>query len=86
MLAPLSTTEQLRENPQLRERNAWVEIEHPELGTTVTYPGPWTRFAKTPLVTSRRAPLIGEHNSEIYGDEMGLSKDQMAALRGSGVI
>lgn len=86
MLAPLSTTEQLLANPQLKEREAWVEVEHPELGTSITYPGPWTRFSKTPLVFNRRAPLIGEHNEEIFAQEMGLSKTELTTLKGCGVI
>lgn len=86
MLAPLSTTKQLLENPQLKERDAWVDVEHPELGTTITYPGPWSKFTKTPLVTNRRAPLIGEHNAEIYEGELGMSKKQIEVLRGSCVI
>ena len=86
MAAPLSTTEQLLKNSQLLTREAFVEVEHPELGTTITYPGSWTRFSKSPLVFCRRAPLIGEHNAEIYGEEMGMSQEQTAALRSSGVI
>ena len=86
MLAPLSTTEQLLKNPQLNAREAFVDVQHPELGTAITYPGPWTRFSKSPLVFNRRAPLIGEHNDEIYGEEMGMSKEQVTALKGSGVI
>ena len=86
MLAPLSTTEQLLKNPQLVEREAFVDVEHPELGTTITYPGPWTRFSKSPLVFNRRAPLIGEHNTEIYSEEMGMSEEQLNALKGSSII
>ncbi|MBN1380185.1 MAG: CoA transferase [Deltaproteobacteria bacterium] len=86
MLAPQSTTEQLLLNPQLNARKFWVEVEHPELGTTITYPGPWTRFSETPLVFNRRAPLIGEHNAEIYGSEMGMSEEQLMTLKSNGVI
>ena len=86
MLAPLSTTEQLLKNPQLNAREAFVEVEHPELGTSITYPGPWTRFSKSPLVFNRRAPLIGEHNGEIYGKELKMSEERMAALKSALVI
>lgn len=86
MLAPLSTTEQLLENPQLKARDAWVDVEHPELGTTIKYPGAWSRFSKTPLLINQRAPLIGEHNKEIYAEEMGMSKEKIMTLKGCGVI
>ena len=34
----------------------------------------------------RRAPLIGEHNLEIYEKELGLSRQQLTVLKESGVI
>jgi len=86
ILAPLSTTEQLWENVQLGERGAWVEVEHPELGTSISYPGVWAKVTEAPLTLRHRAPLIGEHNREIYGDELGISEEKLALLMGSGVI
>ncbi len=41
---------------------------------------------KTPWRIKRRAPLIGEHNNEIYKKELGLTSKEMAALKGQGVI
>lgn len=86
ILAPLSTTEQLWGNAQLRDRGAWVEVEHPELGTSITYPGVWANLTETPLTLRHRAPLIGEHNQEIYEDELGISREQLALLKSAGVI
>jgi crotonobetainyl-CoA:carnitine CoA-transferase CaiB-like acyl-CoA transferase len=86
ILAPLSTTGQIQENDQLRDRGAWVEVPHPELGTSIRYPGDWARMNETPLSLRRRAPLIGEHNQEIYDQELGISKEQIALLKGSRVI
>ena len=86
ILAPLSTTEQLWGNAQLRDRGAWVEVEHPELGTSITYPGVWANLTETPLTLRHRAPLIGEHNKEIYEDGLGISREQLALLKSAGVI
>jgi crotonobetainyl-CoA:carnitine CoA-transferase CaiB-like acyl-CoA transferase len=36
-----------------------------------------------PLVPS---PKLGQHNAEIYGDWLGLSQDEIAALKSDAVI
>jgi benzylsuccinate CoA-transferase BbsE subunit len=86
ILAPLSTTAQIRQNEQLQERDAWTEVAHPELETSIPFPGEWARLAGTPLSLRRRAPLIGEHNHEIYEEELGISNEQIALLKGAGII
>ena len=57
-----------------------------KLGDTITYPGPPVRSSEHYWFIRRRAPLIGEHNEEIYGRELGLSSEQLAAMQDSGVI
>lgn len=83
---PLASTAEIADNPQLRARDYWVELEHPELGTTITYPGSFTKSTEAPPVVSRRAPLIGEHNEEIYLDEMGIPKEELIKLKNNGII
>ena len=85
-LAPFSTAKDLWQNPQLAERGFWMEVEHPELGTAVTYPGPFLRSSEASPTVQRRAPLIGEHNIDIYCGELGLSAQALTTLRGVGVI
>ncbi|MBS0638347.1 MAG: CoA transferase, partial [Proteobacteria bacterium] len=78
--------EALLDDPHLHDRNFWKQVEHPELGRTVTYPGEPAIYNGTPWRISRRAPLIGEHNVEIYGQELGLSHAELAMLAENGVI
>lgn len=85
MLYPVSTTADMLENPQLIARDFWKKIEHPELKTTITYPGPYVIASETPIEILRRAPLIGEHNQEIYG-ELGISKEKLVILKQAEVI
>lgn len=85
-LCPVSNPKDLLESSQLEARNFWVEVDHPELGTTITYPGAFAQASGTPLTIRHRAPLIGEHNEEIYIDELGLSRQQLVTLKQSGVI
>jgi benzylsuccinate CoA-transferase BbsE subunit len=86
LLAPVSSARDICENKQLQSREYWVGLEHPELGETLTYCGPFLRISETPLKYRRRAPLIGEHNEEIYLGELGLSTEYLRSLEQDGVI
>ena len=86
IIYPVSTTKDLAENAQLKARDFYVEVEHPELGETITYLGSPYKMTEAPWRISRRAPLIGEHNQEIYEEELGLSKDETRLLKEAGII
>jgi crotonobetainyl-CoA:carnitine CoA-transferase CaiB-like acyl-CoA transferase len=86
ILAPLSTVKDLLESEQLNARNYWIEVKHPELDKTITYPGASVKTNAAPWQFYCRAPLIGEHNEEIYIQELGFSRDQLVALKGNGAI
>ena len=78
--------EALADDPQLNDRGFFSAIEHPELGRTVQYPGGPIHFTVTPWRIARRPPLLGEHNTEVYGNELGLGADRLSALKQAGVI
>ena len=59
--------EEAYEDPHFRARGFQVEVEHPELGRTVRYPGAPYVLPASPWRISRRAPRLGEHNEEILG-------------------
>ena len=86
MLFPLNDTKDIAESPQLSDRGYWVALEHPELSDTVTYPGPFVKLSRTPCDIRRRAPLVGEHNEEIYVNEFGLSKDKLLDMKQLGIV
>jgi len=87
LILPVSDAKDTVESPQLAAREFWVEVEHPELGEAITYPGwPIKMSGLPPYQPQRRAPLIGEHNKEIYEGELSLSKEQLAILKAHGVI
>jgi crotonobetainyl-CoA:carnitine CoA-transferase CaiB-like acyl-CoA transferase len=77
--------EEVLDDPHFRVRGFPVEVDHPELGRAVTYPGAPYRFMRTPWRITRRAPRLGEHNAEIYA-ELGLGADALDALRAQGVL
>ncbi|MGE5269054.1 MAG: CoA transferase, partial [Thiohalocapsa sp.] len=78
--------EQCLDDPHLRDRGFWKEVEHPELGRSFTYPGEAAIYGGSPWGISRRAPLIGEHNLEIFCDELGLLRSELMLLAENGVI
>ena len=82
--APINTTEDLLNEPQLQERGFWVEIDHPVVGR-LTYPGRPALSAELPWVIRRPAPLLGEHNEEVY-TSLGYTKEDLVKLREGGII
>ena len=73
----------LLESAQYRERGFFAAIDHPVAGR-LRYPGLPLRIGGTP--PPRRAPLLGEHNAEVYGGLLGCTARDLARMRGAGVI
>jgi crotonobetainyl-CoA:carnitine CoA-transferase CaiB-like acyl-CoA transferase len=73
------------EDPHAAARGFFVDVEHPELGRPVRYPGAPYRFTGSPWQLRRRAPLVGEDNAEVY-ENLRLSREDLTALREGGVI
>jgi crotonobetainyl-CoA:carnitine CoA-transferase CaiB-like acyl-CoA transferase len=86
MLAPCATVEDISRNRQLEARGFWQKVDHPELGVSINYPGAPVRVDEAPWSIQSRAPLIGEHNVEVYQGELGLSDDEIARLKTHQVI
>src|SRR5262249_39119086 len=60
-----------------RSRGFFLEVEHPELGQTFTYPGAGAVFTASPQRIYRRAPLLGEDNAAVFG-ALGVSEAEQA--------
>jgi len=84
-VSPVKTIEQLVEDPHLKHRDMLVSIDHPAVGE-VTYPGNPLKFSDTPVTTFNRAPLLGEHSEAVLADVLGLSSEEIAALRNEEII
>jgi crotonobetainyl-CoA:carnitine CoA-transferase CaiB-like acyl-CoA transferase len=80
------TMEEIMGDPHLEDRECFVSVEHPELGQEFTYPGGAAIYNASPWRITSRAPLIGEHNEEILGGELGISKTGLEALQKTGAI
>lgn len=82
---PIYTAADLVADDHFRDRGMWVDVDHPEAGT-VTMPGRTMIMSETPWQLRRPAPTLGQHNAEVYGDELGFSSQKLAQLRTSGTI
>ncbi len=85
-VSAVNDTRDIVESEQLRQQEWFVDLPHPELGTTVKFPGPPYRFTASPARQSHSAPRLGEHNLEVYRDELGLTQAEFAALEAGGAI
>ncbi|MFN8559447.1 MAG: CoA transferase [Dehalococcoidia bacterium] len=74
----------LFDSPQLRARGFFAPIDHPVAGRQ-TYTGAPMKLSATPWAMDRPAPLLGQHNAEVYG-ALGRTPAHLAALRGMGAI
>ena len=83
--APVNSPEDLLKYPHLKERQYFTEIDHPETGK-VDYPGAPFKMTETPCQAMHPAPLLGQHNEEIYCKLLGYSREELVKLRESGVI
>jgi benzylsuccinate CoA-transferase BbsE subunit len=85
-LIPVNTIEDIYNSEQWKARNLWVDVEHDELNANLTYCGLFRSFSETPGMIRRRAPLIGEHNLDIYEEELGYNNEELDILKSTGVI
>jgi crotonobetainyl-CoA:carnitine CoA-transferase CaiB-like acyl-CoA transferase len=84
-VSPIPSPQEVVEWPHLKERQAFVEIEHPE-GGKVKIPGPPFRENGKPLWPLRRAPLLGEHSEEVLCGRLGYSSTDVQRMRATGVV
>ena len=88
LLFPVATPSALQDHPQLEARGYFKELEHPELGATVQYPGAFVKSGDGGDIAGiyRRPPLIGEHNTVIFQGELGITGSELESLKRSGII
>ncbi len=81
--APHNTVGELLQDPHVKSRGFWAEVEHPALGKT-TIPGRPFVMEQSPWHVRRPAPLLGQHTAEVLGD-LGYSKEDLVRLSEAGV-
>lgn len=86
LLTPVKNIDSMAGDENLASRGYWKEIEHPEAGLSITYPGFTFLSSEAENRIRCRAPLIGEHNRQIYLEEFGFSAGEFEALKKRGTI
>ncbi|NJM97120.1 MAG: hypothetical protein HC800_08000 [Phormidesmis sp. RL_2_1] len=81
----LATLAEVFDSPQHEAREFFKPTAaHPEVGTLTTCNAPF--HSSQAGWRTGRAPLLGEHNTEIYGDRLGYTAEAIAQLQQEGVI
>jgi len=80
-----TTGDLIERDEQLKARGFFTEIEHPMAGR-LTYPSSPYRLSETPWAVERPAPLLGQHNEEIYCQRLGYTREELVKMREAGII
>ena len=84
---PVHTAPEVIVDPHVAARNMLVEMQRTDDGPDpVLIPGNPVKMSKVAEGPETRVPWVGEHTDEVLSAELGLSTDELAALRSDGVI
>jgi formyl-CoA transferase len=83
--APVNNLDRAFAEPPVAEREMIVEYDHPDVGK-VRMPGNPIKMSGMEGTISNPAPRLGEHTDSVLGKLLGLSADQIAALRVQGAV
>jgi crotonobetainyl-CoA:carnitine CoA-transferase CaiB-like acyl-CoA transferase len=85
MCSPIYTVNEVFDDPQMEAREYFQQLHHPKAGT-LTYPGAPFQMQETPWSLRMPAPLLGQHNEEVFCGMLGLENADLAKLSGAGVM
>jgi crotonobetainyl-CoA:carnitine CoA-transferase CaiB-like acyl-CoA transferase len=82
--APSRDGKDIYADRHLQARNFFVTIDHPERGKLILAGPPWkVSGCEMPAI---HAPLLGEHNDLVFKELLHLTDEELADLRGKGII
>ncbi|MFC1896385.1 CaiB/BaiF CoA transferase family protein, partial [Thermodesulfobacteriota bacterium] len=82
---PVNKSSDLFSDLQLKQRKAFVTLQHPEIGPH-SYWSSGFKLSKTPEELSMPAPCLGEHNEHVLRELLGMNDDEIAEIAGAGVL
>ena len=66
-------------------RGLWPVVDHPAMGA-VRVDGQPVQFSETDWSIARAAPILGQHNRQVYGGILGLTEPEIDELLAEGII
>jgi crotonobetainyl-CoA:carnitine CoA-transferase CaiB-like acyl-CoA transferase len=85
LVAPVNPAPAVMSDPQIQSREYFVAIDRAVVGTHL-YPGAVARIPETPLRADAPAPLLGEHNRQVFAEILEMTDDEITELERAGVI
>ncbi|MDD2717585.1 MAG: CaiB/BaiF CoA-transferase family protein [Candidatus Wallbacteria bacterium] len=82
----INQIEQVMQNPQLKARNMFMNVEDPVMGELTISGNPIKMSSFKDELETLPAPELGEHNESVLTDLLGYTKDEIDNLRETGVI
>jgi crotonobetainyl-CoA:carnitine CoA-transferase CaiB-like acyl-CoA transferase len=81
---PVNSTSDFLRDPHIQDRGFFSTVEHPVLGSYQQPGAPFTVDGERPAPGP--CPLLGQHNSEVYSDELGLDQKELEILAAEGIV
>jgi len=84
--APINTIDRVIKDPHIAgAREMFVDIEHPKAGK-LKVTGSHIKLSETKPVVKTPAPLLGQHNGEVYKELLGIDENQLQELLDNKII
>jgi len=83
--APVLSMGEVLQDPHIKERQAFIERNHPSAGPTKLL-APWIHMSDTPTSIRTDSPALGQHTDQVLGGILGLAENELADLRAQGVL
>ena len=86
MVYPVNDARGVLNDPQLAEEGVLAPDRTPAPPRLPPLPGPFIKTEKGLCGVRGRAPMMGEHNDDVYGEELGISKEDRMKLKAAEII
>ena len=83
--SPVLRGPDLLSDPHYAARGTFVTVDHPQVGPR-RYPGFAWRMSATPGQLRWPSPTLGQHNNQVYGELLGMGREEMAILEEQGLV